>query len=513
MKFVNAPDIVPAPNDVAPLAGVVTLETDEPSSVEIDIDDGHAQRTVSFGPATEHRCPVLGLKPHAQHRLTVRAKNAAGDVIEGPSTLELKTPPLPDDFPPIKVELCQADKREPGFMVFPSCWGVMMKVPDKRGFLVAMNQQGDIVWYYRYTGPIYDVRRLANGNLVFAGDNYRINEIDMLGNTVNTWYPTGKFKDGLDGAIPVEAETVHHALCVMPSGNFLTLSIEQRDFDDWPGSDKDAAAPRAPAKVMGDVVVEFQPDGKVVNEWKLLDLLDPQRICYGSFAPFWVMKGYKDTYDWSHANGVGYDPNDDAVLVSVRHQDAVIKIDRATGQLAWILGTHDNWQAPWSDKLLAPADGLEWQFHQHNVSVTPDGGILMFDNGNFRATPYDKQTPAPDNHSRAVEFAIDRQNMTVAQKWVYDAGRDSNYYATYVGGAYRLPESGNTYITYGGLTYEDDGTPSDNNQVHRIRTRHIEVTGGSAPEKVFELLIEDPSENDAIRWFSFRSEHLPSLYG
>ena len=513
MQFVNAPEIAPGPNASAPLTGIVSLETDAPSSVEIDIDDGKIQRTIRFDAATTHRCPILGMRPDTTHRLTVRARGAAGETIEGPSRLELTTPPLPDDFPPIKVELCDADRREPGFMVFPSCWGVMMKTPDKRGFLVAMDQQGEIVWYYRYDAPIFDVRCLANGNLVFAGDNYRINEIDFLGNVHNVWYPTGKFKDGLEGATPLETETIHHALGVMPSGNILTLGIEQREFDDWPGSDRDRDAPRAPAKVIGDVVIEFQPDGKIVNEWSLLDLLDPKRICYGSFAPFWVMKGYKDTYDWSHANGVGYDPNDDTVFVSVRHQDAVIKIDRASGELAWILGTHDNWQAPWSDKLLNPADGLEWQFHQHNVSITPDGGVLMFDNGNFRATPYNKPTPAPQNHSRAVEFVVDRQNMTVAQKWAYDAGRDPNYYAMFVGGAYRLPTTGNTYITYGGLTYLDDGTPSDNNQVDRVRTRHVEVTGGAAPEKVFELLVEDPSENDAIRWFSFRSEHLPSLYG
>lgn len=90
---------------------------------------------------------------------------------------------------------------------------------------------------------------------------------------------------------------------------------------------------------------------------------------------------------------------------------------------------------------------------------------------------------------------------------------DPAYYAMFVGGAYRLPQTGNTYITYGGLTYEDDGTPSNNNQADRVKTRHVEVTPGQPAEKVFELLIEDPSETDAIRWFSFRSEHLPSLYG
>ena len=43
--------------------------------------------------------------------------------------------------------------------------------------------------------------------------------------------------------------------------------------------------------------------------------------------------------------------------------------------------------------------------------------------------------------------------------------------------------------------------------------RHVEVTGDAAAEKVLELAIEDPSESDAIRWFSFRGEHVKSLYG
>ena len=49
---------------------------------------------------------------------------------------------------------------------------------------------------------------------------------------------------------------------------------------------------------------------------------DPERVCYGSFAPFWVRKGYKDTYDWSYAYGLTYAPKAAAILVSVCHQDA-----------------------------------------------------------------------------------------------------------------------------------------------------------------------------------------------
>ena len=101
----------------------------------------------------------------------------------------------------------------------------------------------------------------------------------------------------------------------------------------------------------------------------------------------------------------------------------------------------------------------------------------------------------------------------MAPRWAFDAGRDGKYYSTFVGGATRLPETGNVYVIFGGVTYEDDGTPADNNQVHRIMTRHVEVTRDAAAEKVLELAIEDASESDAVRWFSFRAEHVSSLYG
>ena len=514
MKFIKAPQIAGAPNAAAPLTSLVTCETDEPAIIEIDIDDGRESRTVTLdgAPATAHSCPVLGLRAGTTHSVSVRARSASGEVAEGSERLTIETPPLPNDFPPIEVVSCTPAKREPGYMLLGASYGAMMQVPDKHAFIVALDQEGEVVWYYRGDDPIFDIRRLANGNLAYATNSGKLIEIDMLGTVLHVWHGTGKNKE-VPGGTPVATEALHHAFCPMASGNILMLSIEQLEFDDWPGNDTDPEAARAPAKVIGDTVVEFQPDGTVLNEWRLSEIIDPKRICYGSYMPFWVRKGYADTYDWSHANGLTYDAGDDSILVSVRHQEAVIKFSRATGELTWILGDHRRWNAPWSDKLLSPADGLEWQYHQHNVSLTGDGRVMVFDNGSFRSVPFDKKRPAPENYSRAVEFAVDEANGSVAQRWAFDAGRDSKYYSTFVGGATRLAETGNTFVTFGGVTYEDDGTPADNNQVHRVMARHVEVTGDAAAEKVLELAIEDPSESDAIRWFSFRGEHVKSLYG
>jgi len=186
-----------------------------------------------------------------------RARAESGDFAEAPDRLELTTPPLPADFPPLKVLSCQPDKREPGYMIFSAGYGAMNQLPEKPGYLVAMHRHGVIVWVHREMDPIFDVRRLPNGNLTYATNDARLIEIDMVGNVQHTWYPTGKCKDGLAGGTPLETEAIHHAFCPMESGNILMLSIEQLEYDDWPGSDKDPDAPRAPAKVIGDTIIGF----------------------------------------------------------------------------------------------------------------------------------------------------------------------------------------------------------------------------------------------------------------
>ena len=54
------------------------------------------------------------------------------------------------------------------------------------------------------------------------------------------------------------------------------------------------------------------------------------------------------TKGWTHANSVSYHAGTDLVLVSLRYQEAVISISRKTGELNWILGTHEDWGEPWA---------------------------------------------------------------------------------------------------------------------------------------------------------------------
>jgi hypothetical protein len=366
-------------------------------------------------------------------------------------TTETKSQP---DLPPIRIARCEPSQREPGMVLFnvrgdpnPGDGGMI------GGWIIGVDQAGALSCIYRSEQPVQGVRRLPNGNLLVTIVDGLVLEMTMAGRVTQQWYATGKYRDRAppkDG-IPVEAETFHHGVNVGPDGSLLLLSMEVREYDNWPGSVADPNASRERARVVGDIVMEVRPDGTIVGEWRILDLLDPYRISYGSRANYWGVRGYPGTMDWCHANGTCYDARDDSILVSLRTQDCIVKIDRKSGALRWILGAHCNWRAPWAERLLKPSPSVAWQFHQHDCSITPEGTILCFDNGNHRAPPFETPTPAAQSYSRAVEFAIDEFKGTVSQVWSYGDAPGERLYAGFQGGAIRLPQTGNTFVTYGGI--------------------------------------------------------------
>lgn len=416
---------------------------------------------------------------------------------------------MPNDLPPYRIEVCDASRREPGLKMFNVRPGGGDLPNAQFGWFIAVDESGEIAFNLKLESPTQDARVHPNGNIVYSQTGIGlVTECDRQGNTLRQWHATGKWTDKTppQGSIPIDIPLIHHTLNVFPNGNLLLNSAEGREIDDWYGSDSDPDAPREKSLVIGDVFYEVSLDGKILREWHAFDFLDIERICYGSLSGYWSRQGFVDSKDWCHANSSCYSAADDCLLISFRTQDCLLKLDCASGEIKWILGTHDNWRAPWSDKLLTPADGLEWQFHQHDISVTPSGTIMCFDNGNFRTTPFDTKLPASDNASRIVEFEVDEENMTVRQVWAYGDGPGERLYACFQGGAYRLPQTGNSFMTYGGIC-TNDGVASDDNAGAFCRSRLVEIT----PDKeiVFDMWIDASDEADIIPLSSFRTEHIP----
>jgi hypothetical protein len=119
---------------------------------------------------------------------------------------------------------------------------------------------------------------------------------------------------------------------------------------------------------------------------------------------------------------------------------------------------------------------------------------------------------AADSYSRAVEFAVDGTNRTVTQVWSYGHEGEKSLFATYQGGVLRLPSTGNVFINYGGIVTDKDGNPSNKNRIDHCSAHLVEIEYEPPHEKVFEMVIDDQSDIDAVSWSSFRTEYLSGLY-
>jgi len=107
--------------------------------------------------------------------------------------------------------------------------------------------------------------------------------------------------------------------------------------------------------------------------------------------------------DWFHGNGLAYDQENDAIIVSGRYQGTV-KLTR-NNELIWILAPHRGWKragdgTDLKTKLLQPLDAngdpitdlrvvsgysdhsdFAWPWNQHSPKLTPQGTLFVFDNG------------------------------------------------------------------------------------------------------------------------------------
>ena len=413
------------------------------------------------------------------------------------------------NLPPHRLVTCIPEKREPGLVLFNIRPGGWADLTGSFGWIVGIDRHGTFKINWEFNQQPQDTCLLPNGNILFSlPKGGELREVTLDGKPVRSWYVPNELKGTTPpvGSIPLQIPLYHHRINVFPNGNFLLLGAEMREFPNWPQKDDDPNAPLGDARVVGDVIYEVHPDGRLINQWSILDMLDPYRLCYGSCSAYWHHRGIPNSFDWCHANAATYSPQDDTIIVSLRTQDCIIKFKRANGELVWILGDHGNWKSPWTEKLLKPVGNVGWQYHQHDCSVTPAGSVLCFDNGNFRAVPFAEKMSALVSYSRAVEFAIDEINMTVSQKWSYGEQSDQKQFSCYQSGALRLPKTGNTLITYGGIS-TIDGKPTFANQTSYTHARVIEVT--PKDEVVFDLWIETPDRPDVEPLSIFRSEFIP----
>ena len=498
------------------ISAVVEAETSKDAvvSVEVDADEGSVESPPPTEADTSHTVPVVGMRAETAYSLRVTAAGTDGS--EDSAEIEWTTGALPDDLPPLTVDVADGDAMAPGVTLFTPTLGGGDAPPDVEhtGYILAIDGDGEVVWYYE-TGPSFmEVSQTAQGTLLVQLGQTTIQEIDVLGNTVRSFATRVAADLGTDlgghalttpDSEPLAIESSHHELQQLDSGNTITLSTELVRLDD-------AAARRLcpddpETDIISDTVVELSPAGEVVQEWPLTAVYDPvQRpgteMCVEPNAvapPNWFYPDAGGVRDWTHGNAVVVDEVANWLLVSLRHLNAIVALryhddaEGPAGELLWELGPEGT--------LTLAGDG-DWPYHQHAPELHDDGTLLVYDNGNGRPGTGEGADPP---YTRAVLYDLDAEAGTVTQLWEHrDTTADGRpAFAPFVGDADRL-ENGNVLIDHGGLS-DAEGT---------IYTRLVEVTPGPAPDGSEDTIVFDLTVGHGEQgWASYRADRLASLYG
>jgi arylsulfate sulfotransferase len=458
----SPPTFTPASG--APLSGTLDLETDIPTRVRVSISDGISTwRRNFFDYSTVHSIPLHGFKFSRTNQITVTVLDHSHNEATYPSPLEFISPSPPDNFPVITLVSSKSDLMEPGYTLFRN-----VNISPPQGELIIVDQKGEVVWYSPAIAGS-EIRQLENGNLFTPlADSFV--ELNLFGDTVRSFSTA----DGLPADV--------HDAFVTDHDSILYLNDSVQSVDNYPTSATDPNAPRETSDILYTRVVEVSTtDAVLLNNWSLLDMLDPYRLTYLSLTPL------AQAFDTHHPNAVTQDPRDNSIVVSLRNQNAVVAFHPETGKLKWILGPHENWGPQFAPYLLNPVgEPFQWSYAQHAPKITSRGTLLIYDDGNFRATPFDPPVPDSQNYSRAVEYKIDESKMEISQLWEYGANIPEPLYTGSVGSAFDLPRTGNVLISFGNVSWISHQKPSEvatNASMARIK----EVTYGDNSEVVFDL--------------------------
>lgn len=345
--------------------------------------------------------------------------------------------------------------------------------------LVAFDTSGNVIWYYDYDpslGIVQPVKLLPNGNMLMVlystGNAGTVREIDLAGNVIQQ-FTVNDLNGWLQAAgYDLTVYSLNHDILPLSNGHLLLLGSDVQTFTDLPGYP-------GQTQVTGNDIVDLDPNDKPVWVWKTFDHLDVNRHPMG--FP-----------DWTHANTLVYFPDDGNLLLSLRHQHWVIKIDyengQGTGNVIWRFG----YQGDFTLDEGAPAN---WFYAQHDATIvspnsTGDFLLGVFDNGDNRVLDSSGticgSVGTAACYSRLAIFEVYEPERTAHVAWSY-----STVYSFWGGVTQLLPNSN---------VFFDITTPADNPAGARL----MEVTQQPTPQLVWQLDVNGQN--------SYRTIHLPSLY-
>jgi len=299
-------------------------------------------------------------------------------------------------------------------------WNTIVPNSDAQAF--ATDLSGNVIWTYSYphtsTDLIQGIQLLPNGNMFLlisylssmtathsTGTINEVREVDLAGNTVRT-ITMDQLNQSLAASSlhdaqgnPYQLKSFHHSVLPLPNGHWVLLADYWKDYTNLTGLS-------GTQTVIGDALVDVDANSKPDWVWNAFDHLD-------------VNRHPMNFPDWTHSNDMVYSSDDHNLLLSIRHQNWIIKINfvdgTGSGEVMWRLGEGGDF------KLVGATDPTDWFYAQHGMSYfTPNTtGVFrigLMDNGNDRIFPSGQvfcKGPAPNQcYSTMPVLELNEAKMT-----------------------------------------------------------------------------------------------------
>lgn len=354
---------------------------------------------------------------------------------------------------------------------------------------------GDVRWYMQ-PQAIYDPRSIYRAGIMMGfhqngdgalswGCGQRYMKYDLMGREI------------FSRRLPEGYADFSHAMAPGPNGHYF-LRVASADYQRADGTH---------VHTVRDVIIEVDESGRVTDEWRLFEILDPSRsivlksidqgaVCLNvdleksgqtltaeqiarleARHAFGDIAGTGAGRNWAHVNSVDYDAEDDSIIISSRHQSAVIKIGRDK-KVKWILGAPNGWTGELREKVLTPVgrDGkplacrlgrcegdFDWTWTQHTgwkVKELSKPGVTVltvFDNGDGRG--FTQPENPKEKYSRAVMYRISEKDRTVEQIWEYGRERGHALYSPITSSVEYQPDLDSILVYWASIGLAEGGMP------------------------------------------------------
>ncbi len=234
--------------------------------------------------------------------------------------------------------------------------------------LAVTDLAGNVLWTYAAPRPntnfVQGAKLLPNGDFLMAigpnsvaglttippGTISEIREVNLAGDTVREIELNdlnSLLAEATCAECNVTLQSLHHDVEPLPNGHWLVLGSTLKYLD---GNTTPALTNLPAANVLGDVVIDLDANLKPVWAWNAFNHLNPNHHPYQ-----WP--------DWTHANAILYSKDDGNILISMRHENIVYKVDyedgKGKGAVIWRLGQGGDFA------LKGGVDPTDWEYAQH----------------------------------------------------------------------------------------------------------------------------------------------------